>query len=61
MNDIEIQYQVHDLDEVMRYFSEGFKPKNGDKILRCECFIDIHLRKAVFRITIEREINTATL
>ena len=51
-----IQYQEHDLDDIMRYFAKDFKPKKG-RITKYEYRIDTHLRQVIFIIYTDEPSN----
>lgn len=55
MNTVEIKYQEHDLDDIMRYFANGFTPIPGTKILRYEFTIDMFKRMVIFKLFVEQE------
>lgn len=50
---IEIKYQEHDLDSIMRYFANGFTPQPDTKILRYEFTIDTFKRVVIFKLFIK--------
>jgi hypothetical protein len=46
-----IEYQEIGLEDIMRYFVEGFKPKGEDeKVVRHDWFLDVQKGKVIFRL-----------
>lgn len=48
-----IQYDVVDLDDVVRYFVAGYSPKPVNKIVNHEWFVDPVHGKLVLRLYVE--------
>lgn len=46
-----IEWQDVALDDVLRYFAEGFKLNDGAKIVRQEYFVDTAKGRVVFKLT----------
>lgn len=49
---MEIKYQVHTVPDIMKFFVDGFKLPDGQKIWNYEWFYDPHKGKVVFRLEI---------
>ncbi len=49
----EIQWQEHDLDDVVRHFAKGFTPPKGKQIIRFDYWIDTHKRAVIFSLIVK--------
>jgi hypothetical protein len=58
MKTVEIKFQEHNFDDVLRYFAEGFKPKPGEKIVKYEYTVDGFTRKVIFKLYVEKNEQT---
>jgi hypothetical protein len=48
-----IEYQEISLEDIMRYFVEGFQPKgNDEQVLNYDWFLDAQKGKVIFRLFI---------
>jgi len=52
---IKIKYQEHSLQDIIRYFLNGFEIEDDQKIIAWDYFIDTKKEKAVLRLTIKHE------
>ena len=48
-----IKWQAENLETVIRYFIDSYKPKHGEKIVNAEWFIDTAKGKVVFRLYVD--------
>lgn len=56
MNLLNIHYQVVDLDVILRHYSDGFKPREGEKIVKVEVIaVDTNQGRVVFKIYTQPE------
>lgn len=51
-------YQETDLDDVLRYYANGFTPDPGETIIKVETFIDITKNKVLFKMLVEEKEKT---
>lgn len=51
--DAEIQWQEHDLDDIIQYFAKGFQPPKGKEIIRYEFWIDPQKRAVIFSLVVK--------
>lgn len=52
---MEIKYQEHDLDGIMRYFANGFENPKGKQIVKWEFTIDTFRRIVIYKIYIDEK------
>lgn len=50
-SDIKVGYQEHTLDEVLKYFADGFKPVPGVTLVNWEAFVDATRNKVIFKLS----------
>lgn len=53
--EIKIGYQEHNLDDVLKYFVDGFKPVAGVTIVGCEPFVDVKRGMVVFKLFMKKD------
>lgn len=56
MKTVEFQWQEVDLSDVLKFYSDYFKPKGSEKITRAEAFTDTVKGKVIWRLTVEKEV-----
>jgi hypothetical protein len=53
MSDVRIQYQEAELSDVVRYYVEGLKPVDGERITSHDYFVDPSRGKVILRLYVE--------
>ena len=54
-DDIKIGYQEHTIDEVLKYFVDGFRPVPGVTVVAWEPFVDTRSGKVIFKLSMRKD------
>jgi hypothetical protein len=52
-NNIQTHFLEYSLTKVMQYFIDGFEPKEGERIMSTEWFVDTAKGRVIFRVMTE--------